>query len=387
MKFAWHSNAPWAATGYGNQTKLFVPRLKELGHDIAVIAFWGLEGGLIKWDGVPIYPKGKHPYGVDVLSAHTHHFGTNVAITLIDAWVMQPEAMQSTLWIPWFPVDMYPLPAAVVRTARRAFERIVFSKYALEQVENAGLSAYYVPHGIDTKEFKPENQINARELLQWPKDAFIVGMVAANKGMPSRKAFSYQIEAFANFKKRHSDAILYLHTVKGEHGENEGMNIPEFCNYLGLRPDLDVMFVEQYQNAFGFLNEEYMNTIYNAMDVHMLVSMGEGFGIPIVEAQATGCPVIVGDWTAMSELCFSGWKVPESESDKWWTPLAAYQYVPRVGAIEDALEQAYRMKGNQDYRKRARKGALAYDADKVTQKYWKPVLEDIEEKVKIWQPT
>jgi FkbM family methyltransferase len=58
-----------------------------------------------------------------------------------------------------------------------------------------------------------------------------------------------------------------------------------------------------------------------------------------------------------------------------------------VDAIADKLEQAYRMWGNDDYRKRARDGALAYDAEKVAEKYWKPVLADIEESVAAWQVT
>ena len=91
MKFTWHSNAPWAATGYGNQTRIFVPRLKDLGHEVAVISFYGLEGGIINWNGIPIYPKGANVYGQDVLGAHSGHFGTNVTISLLDAWVFQPD--------------------------------------------------------------------------------------------------------------------------------------------------------------------------------------------------------------------------------------------------------------------------------------------------------
>ena len=396
MKFTWHSNAPWAATGYGNQTRIFVPRLKALGHEVAVISFYGLEGGIINWNGIPIYPKGANVYGQDVLGAHSGHFGTNVTISLLDAWVFQPDMWPQSLWIPWFPVDMEPIPPPVVRQIKRAFDRIVFTKYALEKTKEVDLDAHYVPHGIESNLFKPGDMQQAREFLALPQDKFIIGMVAANKGMPSRKAFTYQLEAFAKLKEKHDDVVLYLHTNKGEHGENQGINIPEYLDFLGLShgdlgiddsAGLDVLFPHQYLMNFGMLDDTYMIAAYNAMDVHLLVSMGEGFGIPLLEAQSCGTPVIVGDWTAMSELCFSGWKVPRSEAHKWWTPLAAFQFVPHVGAILDALEQAYQVKGNMDYRKRARKGALPYDADKVTEKYWKPVLEKIEEDVETWQPS
>ncbi len=388
MRFTWFSNAPWAPTGYGNQTRLFVPRLKRLGHEIAIIAFWGLEGGMINWEDIPIYPKGLEQYGQDVLGAHTAHYRTNVCISLLDAWVFRPDMYPGTLWIPWFPVDMQPIPPPVLRQIKRAFERIVFSRFAERMVREAGLDCYYVPHGVDTSIFRPYDEAKRREWrekLGWPQDKFIVGMVAANKGTPSRKAFAPQLEAFAHLRRKHDDVFLYLHTTAGEHGEHGGMNLPEYLNYLGLVKDQDYVFCDRYHLLLGF-PDEYMVAAYNAMDVHLLVSMGEGFGIPILEAQACGTPVITGEWTAMKEITFSGWKVPRSEADAWWTPLASYQFMPRSGAILECLEKAYHARGNQDYRKRARDGALRYDADRVVEKYWKPVLAEIEEKVSLWQP-
>ena len=43
MRIVWVSNAPLAATGYGTQTKRFVPKLIAAGHDVAVHCFFGLE--------------------------------------------------------------------------------------------------------------------------------------------------------------------------------------------------------------------------------------------------------------------------------------------------------------------------------------------------------
>jgi hypothetical protein len=71
----------------------------------------------------------------------------------------------------------------------------------------------------------------------------------------------------------------------------------------------------------------------------------------------------------------------EDGADKWWTQLAAYQYQPRWKAVQECLELSYQMRGNVDYRKRAREGAVRYDADLVAEKYWKPVLEKISTKI------
>ncbi len=111
------------------------------------------------------------------------------------------------------------------------------------------------------------------------------------------------------------------------------------------------------------------------MDVLMNVSLGEGFGIPIIEAQACGTPVIVGDWTSMGELCFSGQKIDKAKAAPFYNPLGTYQFTPRFEDIGLALIEEYR---NPSSKEKAREGALEYDADLVTEKYWKPVLEDIE---------
>lgn len=370
------SNAPWAQTGYGNQTRLFVPRIKDLGHDIAVTAFFGHDGSPINWNGVTVYGKGFHPYGQDIMAANATNYKADIIISLMDAWVVQTALLQKHKWFPWFPIDHDPLPKAILDAVKASPKPITMSKFGLLMANNAGLDAYYIPHGVETDTYKPIDRNEAREKVQLPKDVFLVGMVAANKGAPPRKAFYQNIAGFAELHKKHDDTVLYIHTIHGGDGGLETVNLPEFCKSVGLEVGRDVIFADQYSYMLGYPDEQ-MNKLYNAFDVHLLVSMGEGFGIPILEAQSAGCPVIVGGWTAMDELCMSGWKVDKADSEPFFTPLSSYQYLPHIGAIAEKLEAAYQNKGNLTLRQQARSSALEYDADKVAQEYWKPVLEDI----------
>lgn len=379
MKIMWLSNAPWVSTGYGNQTRLFVPRLKkQLGYDMAITAFYGLAGSVINTgDGIPIYPGYLDGFGRDIAASHAHHFGAKVCISLMDAWVIDPQAwIHGIKWIPWFPIDHDPIPKRVLFNVTQAYRRIVFTHFGEREMSNNGLTCYYVPHGVDTKIFTPIERKTARENLGF-KGEYLIGMVAANKGNnPSRKAFMPQLEAFAEFHKRHPETRLYLHSMPGDSELEQrtlmSVNLVEYIKFLGL--DNVVTLAGPHEMSLGY-PDKFMVDLYNSMDVLLMVTMGEGFGIPLIEAQACGTPVITGDWTACAELCFSGQKIPKEGAEKYWTLQSSYQWLPHASAIYEALEQEY---NHPSSREAARAGIVAeYDADLVTEKYWKPALAEI----------
>ena len=52
-------------------------------------------------------------------------------------------------------------------------------------------------------------------------------------------------------------------------------------------------------NGFSY---KQMNEVYNVMDIFTLSTSGEGFGVPTIEAQACGIPVVIPNNTTGPEL-------------------------------------------------------------------------------------
>ncbi len=383
MRILWYSNSPHVGSGYGNQTALFVPRIKALGHEIAAAAFWGIQGGRVEMDGMSVYPAS--PTGaIDYASMGlpAEHFKADVIISLMDVWAVQKGMSGNVRLAPWFPVDHEPLPPPIAVRLRsdvlNPIMPLVFSRFGEQMVRGAGFDCRYIPHGVDTSIFTPGDKQEARRILGLPQDDFIIGIVAANLGTPSRKALKQQIMAFAKLRQRHKDARLFLHTRVDATGLGgaSGENLTELIQQLGIADGISS--TDQTAYHFGLESDE-LNLLYNSFDVLSNVSMGEGFGIPILEAQSAGTPVIVGDWTAMSELNFSGWAVPKEHAERWHTALGSYQWWPGVQGIADLYETAYNCTTLAKRGVKARSEALRYDAALVAQRDWAPVLTEIEE--------
>jgi glycosyltransferase involved in cell wall biosynthesis len=221
------------------------------------------------------------------------------------------------------------------------------------------------------------NREQLREALKVPKDAFVVGMVANNQGYnPPRKAFPQAIQAFSAFRQDHPDALLYFHTeMTGKRGQgpNEGVDIIGLCERFEVPPSA-VAFTPQLEMELG-IPPSWMMCLYNCFDVLLSPSYGEGFGVPIIEAQACGTPVIV----RTGRRCLSwraGWIV---NGEPMWHPAPygggdSFWLSPFVGDIIQALELAYEARGDEELRNEARAFALRYDADRVTEEFWKPAL-------------
>ena len=373
------ANAPWATTGYGVQGKHLTPRLKELGYDLTYFAFYGLAGGVLRANGVKVLPMANQPWGEDILAAHMAAEKADVLITLVDVWVTDWFGRKAQKygwdWLPWTPIDQSPVPKLVLERLEGCKFVLPYSKFGESELHAAGVdNVRYVPHGLEPATYHPLDKTRAKRTIGVPEDAFVVGMVAANKGLPARKCFAEQLLAFRNFQRNHPKAIMYIHTLKTD--AQGGVEFSDLLENLELEEDKDVFFTNQYRYALG-LPEGDMAVLYNAFDILSEVSMSEGFGLPIIEAQACGVPVVTNDSTSMPELTFAGRVVKEGYP--YWTPLGAWTRIPDYRAITRAYEEVYEelQERPEQLREEAIAGTKPYHWDNIVQSYWKPLLEEI----------
>lgn len=379
MKILWASNGPNVPTGYGVPTKHMLSHLKNIGHEVAAQAFYGIQGGSVNYGDIMVYPAQGHPYGVDVIDSHAAHFGADLVITLMDLWVFPLDYGQrfNAAWLAWFPVDGKPAPHELIRRAVTADYLGVFSQDGVEVMEEAGLEAEYLPYGVDCDIFHPGDKDEARTRLNFPSNAFLVVTVAANRGYPARKAWPELLLAFKRFRARHSDAMLYLHT-RARHISEHGIMFAPLLRDLSI-PAESVVFVPQDALTIGIPNEDLAD-LYRAADVMLLPSMAEGFGLPIAEAQACGCPVITQACSSMAELTVNGIAVEPLQP--FWVPILNYWWeLPSVIRVDRALETIYcwseadRIRSAQAGIKHFRNH---YHWPVVFDRYWIPLLERIE---------
>lgn len=343
-RLLWSSNAPWASSGYGIQSRHLLPRLANLpefgGKDgIAIFAWYGSSGGVRQDSGFTVYPAGNDPYGNDVIGRHAKRHGASIVVSLIDVWVCRDVAKSAApaLWCPYLPIDHDPVPQRVLESMQGAHLPITYSKWGHAMLTKAGVKNEYVAHGVETGIYNVQPREKAlanKRQITGIEGAHLSVMVAANKGFPDRKWFQGQLRAWAAFAKDKPHARLYIHTEPTPmYG---GIDFGWLVQHLGIQDK--VLFPDRYLNFLGY-PQTYLADIYNAADVLLSCSMSEGFGIPIIESQSCGTPVVVTNFSAMPELVRWGYTV--DVADMVLTPMNAYQAWPSVTDMTDKLQRLY----------------------------------------------
>jgi hypothetical protein len=253
------------------------------------------------------------------------------------------------------------------------------SRFGEAELRRVGLEPLYVPLTVDTAEFRPTFELDGRSSRDYyaiPDGAFVVGMVAHNKDPNDRKGFQEAFQAFARFQRDHPEAFLHIHAEQT--GIMGGLNLKRLAEACGV-VEGSYQFSDQYGYRLGF-SARMLAGLYTAFDVLLAPSAGEGFCVPLVEAQACGTPVIASRFTAQTELVGVGWLV---DGQRWWDEASRSWYLrANIGEIVDRLEEAHTALQDDDGLEMAAASvnfAKLYDADYVFDTYWRPALDGLNE--------
>lgn len=303
------SDSAFLVTGYATIAREIANILADDGHNVY---FFGsnyigqnLEPGIKFEDGKELkfrmIGQGREAYFKDLLPIHTKQYNLDILIVLLDTFMVYPWFQQldlspaKVIW--YFPSDGGGgMPLGCENVLRAAHAPVAMAKFGQKQVEKMyGIKCHHIPHAVDVSMFHPVSEERKLELKRsWSlQDKFVVGVVARNQG---RKMLDRTIKAFALYAPKNPNAILLMHTDPDDAAQV--FHLPSLINRYGLANRVLFTGMRYYK---GF-NYSQMNDIYNLMDVFLLTTSGEGFGIPIIEAMAAEIPVIATDYTTSREL-------------------------------------------------------------------------------------
>jgi len=403
----WWSNGHWCPTGYGIGTKHVVYKLNEY-YDIACLASYGLEGAALSFNGMKVFPRWFDHYGIDAADLICRNWKPDIMITLFDIWIGSSHLLRGERdwfkkihprWVPYFPVDHDPVPVPTIEQAMQAFKRVSMSQFGQRKLRDKGLDSTYIPHGVQTDVFMPPANKNdnkkwlyerisapmlENDKLDWGDDIFLIGKNAANKDT-KRKNYDRDFKAIQIFFEQNPDARkdtrIHLHTY------------PKFPNGFPLDDYAGMMGIGKYMRKthpfqmYCGMSESNMAMMYGAFDVYLGTARNEGFGIPLIEAQACGVPVISVDFTSMTELVGkTGWLVKPITTDT--TMLLSDQAIPNEWEIAEYLGDAYNDPDKaRSMGKKSREFSLNYDWKKVVQPLWVNLIEEIREEITRKEPS
>lgn len=204
---------------------------------------------------------------------------------------------------------------------------------------------HMIYHGVDHEIFRPiadgpmtlstgdvvTTKEDIREKLGIPTDAFLILRVDRNS---PRKNFGDTWRAVLPVMKRHKDVHVWFQCKV----EGDSLEIPQLVS-RDLETAGRFHWPGRFDTKHGWAQQDLV-ALYNAADLFVSTSMGEGFGLTLAEAASCGLPIIAQKVSAIPEVVGPGGFLlkPErlhamdSGQDQW---------LPDVKAFTNAIERLY----------------------------------------------
>lgn len=345
------------------------------------------------YEDVVVYNSGQNAFGEDVAVPDYADFNADMLITIKENWNFQIIPKMAINWIPMVICDHSPISESMTRNLETAFKVISVSRHAQFELMQKKIESSYIPHGVSTQVFKPLDKAKCRKLWHLDPDEFVVGLVAMNR---ARKVIPRQLQIYKRFLEMNpgikSHLMLWTNVYPNTYPESDNLGVadvgvsllPEIMR-LGLGEAVrwaDSKTVDagipdwagdNYENGWDMVK------LYNSFDVLLQCTGGEGVGLPLLESQSVGVPVVTTNYAGGPEHVGSGYTVPWHDYVILNTPGTRFALAD-IEAGAEALTKVYN--GNREkLAERARLFALRYDWDRIIETHWKPFLQQCGEEL------
>ncbi|MBN1423062.1 glycosyltransferase family 4 protein [Candidatus Fermentibacteria bacterium] len=381
MKIGIISDSPVLTTGYGVEVNYLAAELHRMGQQPVCLGlhqrFSGPEKDLPYPVVVPHAGSGPGftsigPFLVEhkpdvVLVDHALHTCRLVVDAIRDSGVRVPTLI-------WYTMEGAPPYKEWIRSVVLADRAVSHNRTgALEAHRVANIPVRWVPAAVDHSLFhpleRPERE-RIRQVLGW-SGKFVVMFLGRNMWS---KQQAILIEAMSLLRRREDrDILLYVHCKPFEQFREGGWDLVDLVNRMDLQDR--VVFPDGLTDqrvglpASGSLEIPGVAARYASADIFCSASAVEGFGLAILEAMASGLPVLhPDDGGTMNEISAdAGWRIPVHDQYliAWGSTYVKVSPRAVANAIRDVRGVLANPTQREDWALRLQRRASAYQWPEV----------------------
>jgi len=251
----------------------------------------------------------------------------------------------------YIPIDGTNHPPEWAPSLHKFTKVVAMSAHGQKELGEGTELAY---HGVDVDRFYPvsrdrpltlsngkviTSKSEAKVAFGFTTQDFLVLRVDKNSG---RKDFPASWKALVPFMHRNPNVKVHFHCEDRKPGEGIDMQAM-FSRDPDTHPRFHMPNPKSFDSFRGWSEEDLVG-LYNAADVFLTTSRGEGFGLTIGEALACGLPVVAQNVSAIPEVVGPG-GILVDPAYTITTPSGKDNWLADIDGITAALQRLYQSKG------------------------------------------